>query len=61
MIPVIGFATLSKFDLADRLLASIDYPVQDLVVVNNSGTKQWIPTKPDSVKNLWHIEVPYGL
>ena len=61
MIPVIGFATLSKFDLADRLLASIDHPVQDLVVINNSGTKQWTPTKPDSVKNLWHIEVPYGL
>ena len=61
MIPVIGFATLSKFDLADRLLASIDHPVQDLVIVNNSGTKQWTPTKPDSVKNLWHIEVPYGL
>ena len=61
MIPVLGFATLKRFDLADRLLASIDYPVQHLVVVNNSGTKQWQPVKPDLVENLWHIEVPFGL
>jgi len=45
MIPVLGFATISKFDLADRLLRSIDYPVEHLVIVNNSGTKQWQPDK----------------
>ena len=61
MIPVIGFATLKRFDLADRLLNSIDYPVEHLVIVNNSGTKSWEPKKPDLVENLWHIEVPYGL
>lgn len=61
MIPVLGFAVLTKFDLADRLLSSIDYPVEHLVIVNNSGKKSWTPTKPDSVQNMWHIEVPYGL
>lgn len=61
MIPVLGFATLSRFDLASRLLDSIDYPVEHLVIVNNSGTKSWQPKKPDLVKNLWHIEVPFGL
>lgn len=61
MIPVLGFAVLSRFDLADRLLQSIDYPVEHLVIVNNSGKKSWTPKKPDSVKELWHIEVPYGL
>ena len=61
MIPVVGFATLTKFDLADRLLASIDYPVEHLVIVNNSGRKCWTPKKPDLVENLWHLEVPYGL
>jgi hypothetical protein len=61
MIPVLGFATIKKFDLADRLLRSIDYPVEHLVVVNNSGTKEWQPEKPDLVENLWHIEVPFGL
>ena len=61
VIPVLGFCTLKRFDLADRLLASIDYPVEHLVVVNNSGTRTWQPTKPELVKNLWHIEVPFGL
>lgn len=61
MIPVLGFATLSKFDLAQRLLDSIDYPVEHLVIVNNSGRKSWTPEKPDLVENLWHIQVPFGL
>jgi GT2 family glycosyltransferase len=61
VIPVLGFATLSRFDLAQRLLDSIDYPVKDLVIVNNSGRKSWEPVKPELVENLWHLEVPHGL
>jgi hypothetical protein len=41
MIPVLGFCTLKRFDLAERLLASIDYPVEHLVIIDNSGTKTW--------------------
>lgn len=61
MIPVLGFLTYSKFDLADRLLASIDYPVEHLVIVDNSGKRSWQPVKPNLVENLWLIQVPYGL
>ena len=61
MIPVLGFLTYSRFDLADRLLASIDYPVEHLVIVDNSGKRQYEPKKPDHVKNLWLIQVPHGL
>jgi GT2 family glycosyltransferase len=61
MIPVLGFCTLKRFDLAERLLASIDYPVEHLVIIDNSGTKTWKPGKPELVKNLWFIQVPYGL
>ncbi len=61
MIPALGFATLKRFDLADRLLASIDYPVEHLVIVDNSGTQAWTPIKPDLVQNLWLIRVPFGL
>lgn len=61
MIPVIGFCTLKRFDLAERLVQSIDYPVEHLVVVDNSGTQSWdVPHNPN-VKNCWHIRVPYGL
>ena len=61
MIPVLGFLTYSKFDLADRLLASIDYPVEHLVIVDNSGRREYQPKKPDLVENLWLIQVPFGL
>ena len=61
MIPVLGFAVYSQFAKADRLLASIDYPIEHLVIVDNSGQKSWKPTQPEKVKNLWFIQVPYGL
>ena len=61
MIPVLGFAVYSQFDLANRLLASIDYPVENLVIVDNSGLKTWEPKQPEQVKNLWLIRVPSGL
>lgn len=61
VIPVLGFLTYSKFDLADRLLASIDYPVGDLVIVDNSGRQAYKPVKPALVERMWVIQVPYGL
>jgi GT2 family glycosyltransferase len=61
MIPVLGFCTLKRFDLAERLLASIDYPVEHLIIVDNSGTQSWKPSKPELVKILWVIQVPFGL
>lgn len=61
MIPVLGFATLTRFDLAQRLLDSIDHPVEHLVIVDNSGKKQFEPRVSEHVKNLWVIRVPSGL
>ena len=63
MIPVLGFCTLKRFDLADRLLASIDYPVEHLVIIDNSGlgSTGYTPKKPDSVKHLWTLRMPFGL
>ena len=61
MIPVLGFCTLKRFDLADRLLSSIDYPVEHLVIIDNSGTQSWNPVKPDWVEHMWVIRVPFGL
>lgn len=61
MIPVLGFATLSRFDLAQRLIDSIDHPVEHLVIVDNSGKKVFRPKINEHVKNLWLIQVPHGL
>jgi len=61
MIPVLGMLTYSRFELADRLLASIDYPVENLVIIDNSGKQEYAPVKPKMVKRMWLIQVPYGL
>ncbi len=61
MIPVLGFATLSRFDMAQRLIDSIDYPVEHLVIVDNSGTKVFEPKLSNNIRNLWLIRVPSGL
>jgi hypothetical protein len=61
MIPVLGFATLSKFDMAQRLLDSIDYPVQNLIIVDNSGSRAFEPKVNEFVKNLWVLQMPTGL
>lgn len=61
MIPVLGFCTLKRFDLAERLIHSIDYPVEHLVIVDNSGTQEWTPPENPNVLNQWLIRVPYGL
>jgi GT2 family glycosyltransferase len=61
MIPVLGFAVVSQFQLAEQLLASIDYPIEHLVIVDNSGTQTWKPTKPEQVKTMWVLQIPFGL
>jgi hypothetical protein len=43
------------------MIDSIDYPVEHLVIVDNSGKREFNPVKPDIVKNLWLIQVPFGL
>ena len=61
VIPVIGFATVSRFDLARRLIDSIDYPVEHLVIVDNSGTRQPFTHSGEFIKNTWIINLPHGL
>jgi GT2 family glycosyltransferase len=61
VIPVLGFCTLKRFDLAERLMLSIDHPVEHLVVIDNSGTQNWMPPRVAMAKNQWNIQVPHGL
>lgn len=61
MIPVLGFATLSRFDMAQRLIDSIDYPVEKLIIIDNSGKREFEPRPNINIKDLWLIQVPHGL
>lgn len=61
MIPVLGFATLTRFDMAQRLLDSIDYPVEKVVIVDNSGKREFDPQPNHNIKDLWLLQMPHGL
>jgi hypothetical protein len=61
VIPVLGFATVRRFDLAQRLLDSIDYPVENLVIIDNSGKREFQPRTSEYILNTWVIQVPHGL
>jgi len=62
VIPVLGFATLTRFDLAQRLIDSIDYPIEKLVIVDNSGKREFQPKVDSSlIKETWVLQVPHGL
>lgn len=61
MIPVLGFATLTRFDMAQRLLDSIDYPVDKLVIVDNSGKREFTPKVNEFVNETWLLQMPHGL
>jgi GT2 family glycosyltransferase len=60
MIPLLGVPTLNRHDLCDRMLASIDYPVQDVIVVDNAPN-DWEPQKPELVQRIHHIRMPQNL
>lgn len=60
MIPVLGVPTLTRHDLCDRMLSSIDYPIQDVIVIDNRPD-EWSPVKPDSVERLHHVQMPSNL
>lgn len=60
MIPVLGVPTLTRHDLCDRMLASIDHPIQDVIVVDNAPN-EWSPVKPELVERLHHIRLPQNL
>ena len=47
--------------MAQRLLDSIDYPVEKLIIIDNSGKREFQPKVNDFVKDTWVIQVPHGL
>ena len=59
MIPVFGVPVLNRPDLMDALLKSLDYPIKDLIIVDNSGAMSF--EKPECVESMWHLKMPSNL
>ena len=59
-IPVLIVPTLNGHDRLQDMLESIDYPIDQVIVVDNGGTEhQWV--KPDWVDTLDVIRLPSNL
>ena len=70
MIPVLGLCTMTRPDQLERLLLSIDHPVQHLVVIDNAAGRlknvndAWIRDRvypAGFVKKTWYLRFPSNL
>ena len=53
---------LTRYDLLDRMIQSINYPIKDLVIVDNGAKQQdWSPTWNQWVNKIWHLKFPSNL
>lgn len=53
---------LARYDLLDKMIESINYPVKDLVIVDNGAkTTDWSPTWNQWVSKIWHLKFPSNL
>jgi GT2 family glycosyltransferase len=62
LIPVMIVPVLTRYDLLDRMITSINYPVKDLIIIDN-GAKQndWSPTWNQWVSKIWHLKMPNNM
>ena len=61
MIPVLGVPVLRNHERLQRALDRIDYPVERLVIVDQSGIENWRPEKPDMVQNMTVLNFPHAM
>ena len=53
---------LTRYDLLDRMIGSINYAVKDLLVIDNGAkTTDWSPTWNQWVSKVWHLKFPSNL
>jgi GT2 family glycosyltransferase len=62
MIPNLIVPVLNRYDLLRRMLASLDYPIRDLLIVDNGGKFEDLFAKDElPVKNLRVFNLPSNL
>ena len=61
MIPAMIVPVLIRHDLLDRMIKSINYPVRDLVIINNNPTIEYEPTWNPWVHKIHQIKMPSNL
>lgn len=61
-IPCMIVPVLTNHKILNRMIGSIRFPIQNLVIVDNgSSKKNWKPRKSKFVNRIWHIKMPSNL
>lgn len=60
-IPVVGIPVLQNHERLQRVLDSLDYPIQRLVILDQSGKKNWKPIQPECVEELIVWNFPHAM
>jgi len=53
-LPLMGIPILNRFDLLEQLLDSLDYPIQQLAIVDNSGGEGQLGAQLKDLQNQGH-------
>jgi GT2 family glycosyltransferase len=62
MIPALIVPVLNRHDLLDQMLSSIDYPIENAIVVDNGKEANWeYSFKNPNIQNLYHLQMPSNL
>lgn len=62
MIPALIVPVLNGHNLLDRMLSSIDYPIENVIVVDNGKDANWeYSFKNSHIENLYHLQMPTNL
>ena len=62
MIPVMIVPVLTRHDLLDRMINSINYPIRDLVIINNGARSyDYVPVWNQWISKIWHLRMPSNL
>jgi GT2 family glycosyltransferase len=59
MIPVLAIPVLNRYDLLDQNLKTIDYPVKEILIINNGKDTDYIP--PITDLNVRVLNLPSNL
>ena len=55
MIPAIVVPVLNRYDLLERLIVSIDYPVGTFLLIDNNPESDFVLMTNENVKQQYHL------
>lgn len=62
MIPVMIVPVLTRHDLLDRMIMSINFPIRDLIIVDNGARSyDYLPVWNQWINKIWHLKMPSNM